>query len=65
MKKAKILLGYTTTCPDVYLRYYERDMTLHVESDASYLVLPKAIFLIVGYFFFKTKTDTLNAPINI
>ena len=42
MKKVKRLLDCTATYPDAYLRYDESDTTLHVESDASYLVLPKS-----------------------
>ena len=35
MKKSKMLLDYTAAYPDMYLRYYESDTTLHVESDPS------------------------------
>ena len=48
MKKSKRLLNYTATYLDAYLRYYSSVMTLHVESDASYLVLPKAKNRIAG-----------------
>ena len=37
----KILLDYMATYSDVWPRYYASDMILHVESDASYLVIPK------------------------
>ena len=40
-------------------------MSLHIESDASYLVLPQSENRIAGYFFFKTNINTLNALIHI
>ena len=64
-KKAKSLLDYKATYPDAYLRYYESDMTFRVESETSYLVLPKIKSQIVDCFFFKTNIDTINAPIYI
>lgn len=41
---------YAATYPDVVLRFYASDMILHVDSDAAYLVLPKARSRIAGYF---------------
>ena len=65
MKKAKRLLNYVATYPDAYLQFYASDMVLHVDSDASYLVLPQARSRFAGYFFFKTNSGILNTPIHI
>ena len=43
------VLDYVATYPDVILRFYASDMILKVDSDAAYLVLPKARSRIVGY----------------
>ena len=49
----------------MYLRYYESDMTLHVESDTSYLVLTKTKSQIASCFFFKTNKSIINSHIHI
>ena len=54
MKKSKRFLDYTASYPDAYIRYYEGNMTLHIESEASYLVLSKKS-RISGYLFLKKK----------
>jgi hypothetical protein len=50
--KAKVqqLLDYANTYKNVFVRYYASDMQLHVDTDAAYLVLPKAKSRIAGYF---------------
>ena len=50
------------------LRYHASDMILHVDSDAAYLVLPRARSRLAGHFFFcsdptLTRTIRPNAPI--
>ena len=35
-----MLLNYAHTYPNAKIHYHTSDMTLHVESDASYLVMP-------------------------
>ena len=42
MDKAQRPMDYAATYPDAYLRYYASDIVLHCDSDASYLVVPKA-----------------------
>ena len=44
------LLNYVATHPHAVVRYYASDMILHIDSDASYLVLPGAKSRIAGYF---------------
>ncbi len=41
-KKADMLMNYLSTYPNSTLRFYAGDMQLCVESDAAYLVLPRA-----------------------
>ena len=44
------LLDYANTYQNMYLRYYSSDMQLNVDTDASFLVLPKARSRIAVYF---------------
>jgi hypothetical protein len=62
------LLDYCATYPNTYLRYYASDMILHIDSDASYLCLPKARSRVAGYFQLnsaKRNNPNLNAAILI
>ena len=64
------VLHYVATYPDVILRYYASDMILKVDSDAAYLVLPKARSRIAGYFLLENRPLQLkntrpNGPILI
>ena len=43
-------MDYANTYKDAYVRFYASDMHLMVDSDAAYLVLPKARSRIAGYF---------------
>ena len=52
MDKVQQLLDYASTYPQVYIRFYASDMQLHVDTDAAFLVLPKACSRIAGYFRF-------------
>ena len=55
------------------LRYYASDMQLHVDSDAAYLVAPKAKSRVAGYFYLSNKytpgsgipKPQFNTPIHI
>ena len=63
-------MDYLHTYPDAFLRFYASDMVLHVESDAAYLVAPKARSRIAGYFHLsahpnKTNNPTINATIQV
>ena len=53
------LMDYAYTYPNAYIRYHASKMILHVDSDAAYLVLPKAKSRIAGYFYLADlKPDT-------
>ena len=62
--KCTRLLDYVSTFPNVTLRYHASNMHLHVDSDAAYLVAPKARSRIAGFYYFKKDTDgnTIFAP---
>ena len=49
MKKCQQLMDYTNTYCDTAVRFYASDMVLEVDSDAAYLVMPKAQSIYAGY----------------
>lgn len=53
LKKCNRLLDYVSTYLSVALRFYAFNMHLHVDSDAAYLVTPKARSRITGLYYFK------------
>ena len=50
LQQCKRLMDYVATYPNAYIRYHASDMILNVESDAAYLVLPKARSRLAGLF---------------
>jgi len=50
VKAVKQLLDYANTYKQGRIRYYASDMNLEIDSDAAYLVLPKARSRMAGYF---------------
>ena len=50
LKQIQHLMDYANTYKNVHLRYHASDMQLHVDTDAAFLVLPKARSRIAGYF---------------
>ena len=68
--KCKRLLDYADTCPIAFIYCHISDMVLHIESEAAYLVMPKAHIRIAGYCHISnhlqyTNTPTLNGPLLI
>ena len=51
-------MDYAHTYPNATIRYYTSDMQLHVDSDAAYLLLPKALSHGAGHFFLSSHTPT-------
>ena len=49
LQKIQMLFDYLNTYPDAEIRFYASDMKLYVDSDAAYLVAPKAKSRISGY----------------
>ena len=61
-------MDYVHTYPNAYIRFYARNKILHVNSDAAYLVAPKASSRISSYFNLSdhpniTKHQKLNGAI--
>jgi hypothetical protein len=52
------LLNYCATHPEAAIRFNKSDMVLHVESDASYLSLPKAASRVAGYHYLSSAPTT-------
>ena len=48
-------MDYATTHPDTTVLLFASDMILHVDSDAAYLVLPRAHSQIAGYYYLADK----------
>ena len=73
--RAKVdwLFDYALTHPSATIRYHASDMILHVESDAAYLVLPKARSRYAGFFHLAEQppeppaipTPTINGAVNV
>jgi hypothetical protein len=70
--KCNQLLDYAATYPNAVIRYHASQMVLHVDTDAAYLVLPKARSRIAGHYFLSDlpppppakPTPRLNGPIH-
>ena len=70
--KAKQLLDYLSTHPSAKLRFKASDMCLHVDTDAAYLVAPKARSRVAGYYYLSdhpskltNSKPTLNAGVHV
>ncbi len=52
------------TYPESIIRFYASDMILSVDSDAAYLVLPKAKSRIAGFYYLTDRDSSYyNSPI--
>ena len=60
--KTQQLMDYLHTYPNAYLRYYASNMVLHVDSDAAYLVAPKARSRVAGYFHLSDHPNVTKHP---
>ena len=57
-EKARMLLYYAATCPNAILRYTDRDMVLHVDSDAAYPTMPDQRSCYAGHFYLSYWPST-------
>ena len=67
-RKVSDLLDYVSTHSNAVIRFHASDMILHVDSDAAYLVLPKAKSRLAGHYFLSndpafSRTIHPNGPI--
>ena len=58
LKQCYRLLDYAATYPASKIRFYASPMILNIDSNAAYLVSPKARSRIAGYFTFQPHRDT-------
>jgi hypothetical protein len=58
----KQLLNYCATHPDAVVRFRASDMCLHIDSDASYLLEPKAWSRMGGIFYLSDQPPTMRSP---
>ena len=71
IKKIQMLLDYLNTYPNARIRYYASDMQLHIDSDAAYLIAPKAKSRISGFYYLSDTPKQigiqpkLNGPIHV
>ena len=64
-EECKQILDYAATYPNLVIRHYASDMTLHIDSDAAYLVLANAKSRIAGFFYLSsTLSDADNSIMN-
>ena len=54
------ILDYIATYPNIFIYFYVSNMVLLVNSDAAYLVLPKAKSRIAGYYHLSNHPSKLN-----
>ena len=65
MEAVTNLLNYAATHPDAVIQYNKSDMTLHVDSDASYMSMPEARSRAGGFFYLSTTSKPANlAPVS-
>jgi len=59
-----MLLDYCATHPKGKIHFRASQMILHVDTDATYLVLPKARSMIAGYYYLAQypTTDAIPKP---
>ena len=55
-------MEYLHTYTDAYVQYHASGMVLHVDSDAAYLVAPKARSRIAGYFYLAEHPNVTKRP---
>ena len=57
-------MDYMATYPESIIQFYASDMILSVDSDAAYLVLPKAKSRIAGFYYLTDRDSSYyNSPI--
>ena len=67
LQKIQMLLDYLNTYSKAKIRFYASDMKLYVDSDAAYLVAPKAKSRISGYYYLSNicPNDKPKPPLNV
>ena len=60
INKITMLMDYFSTYSDDKVRYHASYMQLYIDSDAAYLVLPKARSRGTGYFYLSEKLNNMH-----
>ena len=55
-------MDYVHTYPNTYIRFYASDMILDIDSDAAYLVAPKARSRVAGYYHLASIPNVTEYP---
>ena len=71
VQKKKMLMDYVATQPDAIIGFHASNMCLHIDSNAAYLVQPKARSRAAGHYYLSNNppspnirpTPTPNGPI--
>ena len=69
LQKIQMLFDYLNTYPNAKIRFYASDMKLYIDSDAAYLIAPKAKSRIAGFYYLSnisnesTPKPKLNGPV--
>ena len=61
-QKAQRLMDYMHAHPSAYMRHYASGMVLHMDSDAAYLIAPKARSRVAGYFHLSDHPNITKHP---
>ena len=65
MDRCSTLLHYVATYATAFIRYYASDMVLFIDSDAAYLVEPRARSRVAGYFQLNSLPHFVNGALLI
>ena len=60
VQKKKLLMEYTATQPDAFIRFHASNMCLRIDSDAAYLVQPKARSRATGHYYISDNPSSDN-----
>ena len=63
--KIQHLLDYFHSNPNTIIRYKASKMILYVDSDAAYLVMPRAKSRIAGHYYLSDENGTPNGPLHV
>lgn len=60
LERTDMLMDYLHTYPEAVIRFYTSDMQLYIDTDAAYLVLPKAKSRAAGHYYLSDKVSSIN-----
>ena len=55
-------MDYADTHLNVYIHFHASDMVLMIDTNATYLVMPKTWFRIAGYYYIRNKPNAKPHP---